>query len=166
MPPARADYLAPWWAAWLHGLPHRGLRLQPVPADFHPRDPDYQQVRTPRFVPPLPWVRVLRPPALPTLVLQRAFGGCAPRGGGSRTNTNKHPLLAVTSFTPPAAGTKRTSSRGGRVWAPPLIPVPPVPPVPGTAEPQLQRILARGSAVRAPPMERCAIPALSIPGTA
>ncbi|KAM8797049.1 protein tweety homolog 2 [Eudromia elegans] len=43
MPPARADYLAPWWAAWLHGLPHRGLRLQPVPAAFRPRDPDYQQ---------------------------------------------------------------------------------------------------------------------------
>lgn len=43
MPPARADYLAPWWAAWLHGLPHRGLRLQPVPAAFHPRDPEYQQ---------------------------------------------------------------------------------------------------------------------------
>lgn len=54
MPPARADYLAPWWAAWLHGLPHRGLRLQPVPAAFHPRDPEYQQVRTPLFVPPPP----------------------------------------------------------------------------------------------------------------
>lgn len=47
MPPARADYLAPWWAVWLHGLPHRGLRLQPVPAAFRPRDPDYQQVPTP-----------------------------------------------------------------------------------------------------------------------
>lgn len=81
MPPARADYLAPWWAAWLHGLPHRGLRLQPVPAAFHPRDPDYQQVRTPRFAPPLPWARVLHPPALPTLIRQRAFGGCAPRWG-------------------------------------------------------------------------------------
>ncbi|XP_069728354.1 protein tweety homolog 2 isoform X3 [Phaenicophaeus curvirostris] len=43
MPPARADYLAPWWAAWLHGLPHRDLRLQPVPASFRPRDADYQQ---------------------------------------------------------------------------------------------------------------------------
>ncbi|KAI6075766.1 Protein tweety-like protein 2 [Aix galericulata] len=43
MPPARADYLAPWWAAWLHGVPHRDLRLQPVPAAFRPRDPEYQQ---------------------------------------------------------------------------------------------------------------------------
>lgn len=37
---------------------------------------------------------------------------------------------------------------------------------PGTAEPQLQRIPVRGSAVRTPPIERCAVPALSIPGTA
>ncbi|XP_053850483.1 protein tweety homolog 2 [Vidua macroura] len=43
MGPARADYLAPWWAAWLHGLPHRGPRLQPVPSTFRPQDPDYQQ---------------------------------------------------------------------------------------------------------------------------
>ncbi|XP_032055856.1 protein tweety homolog 2 isoform X2 [Aythya fuligula] len=43
MPPSRADYLAPWWAAWLHGVPHRDLRLQPVPAAFRPRDPEYQQ---------------------------------------------------------------------------------------------------------------------------
>ncbi|XP_051653692.1 protein tweety homolog 2 isoform X2 [Manacus candei] len=43
MGPARADYLAPWWAAWLHGLPHRGPRLQPVPSAFRPQDPDYQQ---------------------------------------------------------------------------------------------------------------------------
>ncbi|XP_036250737.1 protein tweety homolog 2-like isoform X1 [Molothrus ater] len=43
MGPARADYLAPWWAAWLHGLPHRDPRLQPVPSTFRPQDPDYQQ---------------------------------------------------------------------------------------------------------------------------
>ncbi|XP_066188415.1 protein tweety homolog 2 [Sylvia atricapilla] len=43
MGPARADYLAPWWAAWLHGLPHRGPNLQPVPSAFRPQDPDYQQ---------------------------------------------------------------------------------------------------------------------------
>ncbi|XP_058708024.1 protein tweety homolog 2 isoform X2 [Poecile atricapillus] len=43
MGPARADYLAPWWAAWLHGLPHRGPSLQPVPSTFRPQDPDYQQ---------------------------------------------------------------------------------------------------------------------------
>ncbi|KAL2297832.1 hypothetical protein Nmel_016397 [Mimus melanotis] len=43
MGPARADYLAPWWAAWLHGLPHRGPHLQPVPSTFRPQDPDYQQ---------------------------------------------------------------------------------------------------------------------------
>nr|XP_060620233.1 protein tweety homolog 2 isoform X1 [Anolis sagrei ordinatus] len=40
---ARADYLAPWWATWLHGLPHLSLSLQPVPSAFRPRDADYQQ---------------------------------------------------------------------------------------------------------------------------
>nr|XP_056711501.1 protein tweety homolog 2 isoform X2 [Euleptes europaea] len=40
---ARADYLAPWWASWLHGLPHLSLSLQPVPSAFRPKDPDYQQ---------------------------------------------------------------------------------------------------------------------------
>uniref|UniRef100_A0A8B9G0U0 Protein tweety homolog n=1 Tax=Amazona collaria TaxID=241587 RepID=A0A8B9G0U0_9PSIT len=43
MPPARAGYVAPWWVSWLHRLPHRGLRLQSVPAAFRPRDADYQQ---------------------------------------------------------------------------------------------------------------------------
>nr|XP_032607510.2 protein tweety homolog 2 isoform X1 [Taeniopygia guttata] len=43
MGPGRAAYLAPWWAAWLHGLPHRGPHLQPVPGTFRPQDPDYQQ---------------------------------------------------------------------------------------------------------------------------
>ncbi|XP_065419792.1 protein tweety homolog 2 [Chrysemys picta bellii] len=40
---ARADYLAPWWAAWLHRFPHVNLRLQPVPSAFRPQQPDYQQ---------------------------------------------------------------------------------------------------------------------------
>uniref|UniRef100_A0A8D0BCC9 Protein tweety homolog n=1 Tax=Salvator merianae TaxID=96440 RepID=A0A8D0BCC9_SALMN len=40
---ARADYLAPWWASWLHGLPHLSLSLQPVSNTFRPRDADYQQ---------------------------------------------------------------------------------------------------------------------------
>lgn len=43
LPAARADYLAPWWASWLHGLPHLSLSLQPVSSAFRPRDPDYQQ---------------------------------------------------------------------------------------------------------------------------
>uniref|UniRef100_A0A8D2J7A1 Protein tweety homolog n=3 Tax=Varanus komodoensis TaxID=61221 RepID=A0A8D2J7A1_VARKO len=37
------DYLAPWWASWLHGLPHVSLSLQPVSSAFRPRDADYQQ---------------------------------------------------------------------------------------------------------------------------
>uniref|UniRef100_A0A803TDB2 Protein tweety homolog n=1 Tax=Anolis carolinensis TaxID=28377 RepID=A0A803TDB2_ANOCA len=37
------DYLAPWWATWLHGLPHLSLNLQAVPSAFRPRDADYQQ---------------------------------------------------------------------------------------------------------------------------
>lgn len=44
LPTARADYLAPWWASWLHGLPHLSLSLQPVSSAFRPRDADYQQV--------------------------------------------------------------------------------------------------------------------------
>lgn len=47
------------------------------------------------------------------------FWGVHSALGGSRTDTKKHPLLAVTAFTPPAAGTKRSSFRGGHVWAPP-----------------------------------------------
>nr|XP_048673680.1 protein tweety homolog 2 isoform X3 [Caretta caretta] len=43
LPAARADYLAPWWAAWLHRFPHVSLRLQPVPGAFRPQQPDYQQ---------------------------------------------------------------------------------------------------------------------------
>ncbi|XP_075296842.1 protein tweety homolog 2 [Opisthocomus hoazin] len=43
MAAARAVYLAPRWAGWLHALPRRGLRLQPVPAAFRPSDPGYQQ---------------------------------------------------------------------------------------------------------------------------
>ncbi|KAL8163489.1 UNVERIFIED_CONTAM: hypothetical protein K2H54_023714 [Gekko kuhli] len=43
LPAARADYLAPWWASWLHGLPHLSLSLHPVPSAFRPKDPDYQQ---------------------------------------------------------------------------------------------------------------------------
>lgn len=44
LPAARAEYLAPWWASWLHGLPHLNLSLQPVSSAFHPRESDYQQV--------------------------------------------------------------------------------------------------------------------------
>uniref|UniRef100_A0A8D0HDS1 Protein tweety homolog n=1 Tax=Sphenodon punctatus TaxID=8508 RepID=A0A8D0HDS1_SPHPU len=43
MPAARADYLAPWWASWLHGLPHLSLDLRPVSSTFRPGDADYQQ---------------------------------------------------------------------------------------------------------------------------
>nr|XP_020668796.1 protein tweety homolog 2 [Pogona vitticeps] len=43
LPAARADYLAPWWASWLHGLPHLSLSLQPVSSAFRPKDEDYQQ---------------------------------------------------------------------------------------------------------------------------
>ncbi|XP_074827114.1 protein tweety homolog 2 isoform X2 [Natator depressus] len=43
LPAARADYLVPWWAAWLHRFPHVSLRLQPVPSAFRPQQPDYQQ---------------------------------------------------------------------------------------------------------------------------
>uniref|UniRef100_A0A8C6VAL3 Protein tweety homolog n=1 Tax=Naja naja TaxID=35670 RepID=A0A8C6VAL3_NAJNA len=40
---ARAEYLAPWWTSWLHGLPHLSFSLRPVPNAFRPRDDDYQQ---------------------------------------------------------------------------------------------------------------------------
>ncbi|XP_044532902.1 protein tweety homolog 2 [Gracilinanus agilis] len=43
MPAARVDYIAPWWAVWLHSFPHLNLRLQPVDSTFTPQDPSYQE---------------------------------------------------------------------------------------------------------------------------
>ncbi|XP_004432770.1 PREDICTED: protein tweety homolog 2 [Ceratotherium simum simum] len=43
MPAARMEYIAPWWVAWLHSVPHVGLRLQPVNSTFNPRDASYQE---------------------------------------------------------------------------------------------------------------------------
>ncbi|XP_058140635.1 protein tweety homolog 2 [Dasypus novemcinctus] len=43
MPAARVEYIAPWWVAWLHSVPHLGLRLQPVDSTFRPRDESYQE---------------------------------------------------------------------------------------------------------------------------
>ncbi|XP_057392198.1 protein tweety homolog 2 isoform X3 [Balaenoptera acutorostrata] len=40
---ARVEYIAPWWVAWLHRVPHVGLRLQPVDSTFRPRDESYQE---------------------------------------------------------------------------------------------------------------------------
>lgn len=44
MPAARVEYVAPWWVAWLHSVPHLGLRLQPVDSTFNPRDESYREV--------------------------------------------------------------------------------------------------------------------------
>ncbi|XP_045840512.1 protein tweety homolog 2 [Meles meles] len=43
MPAARVEYVAPWWVAWLHSVPHLGLRLQPVDSTFNPRDESYRE---------------------------------------------------------------------------------------------------------------------------
>uniref|UniRef100_A0A7N4P612 Protein tweety homolog n=1 Tax=Sarcophilus harrisii TaxID=9305 RepID=A0A7N4P612_SARHA len=43
MPAARVDYIAPWWAVWLHSFPHLNLRLQPVDSTFNPQDASYQE---------------------------------------------------------------------------------------------------------------------------
>ncbi|XP_035934933.1 protein tweety homolog 2 isoform X1 [Halichoerus grypus] len=43
MPAARVEYVAPWWVAWLHSVPHLGLRLQPVNSTFNPRDESYRE---------------------------------------------------------------------------------------------------------------------------
>ncbi|XP_006869669.1 PREDICTED: protein tweety homolog 2 [Chrysochloris asiatica] len=43
MPAASVEYIAPWWVVWLHGVPHLGLRLQPVNNTFNPRDESYQE---------------------------------------------------------------------------------------------------------------------------
>ncbi|XP_039085732.1 protein tweety homolog 2 isoform X1 [Hyaena hyaena] len=40
---ARVEYVAPWWVAWLHSVPHLGLRLQPVDSTFNPRDESYRE---------------------------------------------------------------------------------------------------------------------------
>ncbi|KAJ8786992.1 hypothetical protein J1605_023247 [Eschrichtius robustus] len=54
---ARVEYIAPWWVAWLHRVPHVGLRLQPVDSTFRPRDESYQEPLRPAPLSP----RVLGP---------------------------------------------------------------------------------------------------------
>ena len=61
---ARVEYIAPWWVAWLHRVPHVGLRLQPVDSTFRPRDESYQEVSPRRPRPGAPSPRAT-PPALP-----------------------------------------------------------------------------------------------------
>lgn len=62
MPAARVEYIAPWWVAWLHSVPHLGLRLQPVDSTFRPRDESYQEV-SPRPGAPSPRAAPSRLPA-------------------------------------------------------------------------------------------------------
>ncbi|KAM6951837.1 protein tweety homolog 2 isoform 2-T2 [Aplochiton taeniatus] len=39
----RVDYIAPWWAYWLHNFPHINLRFQSIDNSFKPEEENYQQ---------------------------------------------------------------------------------------------------------------------------
>ncbi|XP_005990919.1 protein tweety homolog 3 isoform X1 [Latimeria chalumnae] len=40
---AVANYDPPWWAKWLHRLPHFNLKFETISSDFFPEDTEYQQ---------------------------------------------------------------------------------------------------------------------------
>ncbi|XP_028311045.1 protein tweety homolog 2-like [Gouania willdenowi] len=43
MATSRLDYVAPWWAYWLHNFPHFNLLFQSVDNTFKPEEGNYQQ---------------------------------------------------------------------------------------------------------------------------